>query len=79
MDKIYLKIAIAQGMIDLFFNAYQRNHAFTLTEEDIMHYVEQIEETLDYIQKQLSQNKIVREELAEQLRDEWPIESRYTC
>lgn len=46
MDKIFMKILMAQGAIDVIFNAYQRHHAFVLSNSDIVEYCDYFEKCL---------------------------------
>jgi hypothetical protein len=76
MDKIYLKIMLAQASVDILFNAYNRSKAFNLSDDDIIDFLDHFEKILCDIQREIVASKLVRPELFSMLRDEWPIESR---
>jgi len=61
MDKIFMKMVMAQGSIDVIFNAYQRHHAFILTNEDIVSYIDYFDKTLLDIENLLLEHNLIPE------------------
>jgi len=62
MDKIFMKIVMAQGSIDIIFNAYQRHHAFALTDNDMVSYLDYFIKILDDIEGLMLEYNIIPSE-----------------
>lgn len=77
MDKIFLKMAMAQGSIDLLFNAYNRHPAFELSDEDVLGYIYYFDAVLESIQNELLNSKLINDDLKHCVRTEMNVMSRY--
>lgn len=63
MDKIYLKMMLAQSTIDIIYNSYQRRNALILSNDDICDFLDFFINILEGIEKEIVSNKIIKNEV----------------
>jgi len=67
MDKIYLKMMLAQSTIDIIYNSYQRRQTLVLSNEDICDFLDFFINILEGIEKEIITQKLVKPALIEKM------------
>jgi len=67
MDKIYLKMMLAQSTIDIIYNSYQRRQTLVLSNDDICDFLDFFINILDGIEKEIITQKLVKPALIEKM------------
>lgn len=64
MEKIFMKIIMGQGALDVIFNAYLKHPAFVLSDDDIISYLDHFMKILEDIENLLYDMKLLTKEVS---------------
>lgn len=66
---------MCQGCIDVVFNSYTRTASFSLSDQDIVDFIDLFDKNLCEIETLLVENKLVSDDLIEYLKEEVCVHS----